>query len=111
MRILYDHGAGNRPRVMNRLLQFLLGNVLNILIDSQNEIFARLRLLLDVGEPLSPRIHRDGHFSGAPAQFIVERVLDAALPRVLHPYGSYLLSGKIPRRIKPLWLFLEMNAL
>ena len=111
MRILHDHRACNRLRVVNRLIEFLLCNVLNVLVDGQDKVFARFRLLLHVGEPLPPRIDRDEHFPGAPAQFIVEFVLDATLTGVFHANGSHDLRRQITRRIKSLRLFLKMDSL
>jgi len=48
VRILDDHRPRNRLRIVNRLLELLLRDVLNILVDGQDKVLARLRLLLHV---------------------------------------------------------------
>ena len=96
---------------MNCLIQFLLGNVLNILVDGQHKILARLRLLLDIRKPLPARIDRDEHLSGTPAQLIIERVFNATESGILHPNSSHHLRRQITRRIETLGLFLKMDSL
>jgi hypothetical protein len=39
--IFHDHRAGNRLRVVNRLIQFFFGDVLNVLVDGQDQVLAR----------------------------------------------------------------------
>ena len=79
VRILDNHGAGNRLRVMNRLIEFLLSDVLNIFVNSQDEVVSRVGLSLDIREPLAAGVDGDKHLSRAAAQFVIELVLDAAL--------------------------------
>ena len=111
MRILNNHRPRNRTRVRDRLLQLLLRDVLNILVDRQDKILARLRLLLHVREPLPTRIHRDNHLPRLPAQLLIKSMFDAALPGILHADRSQHLRRQIARRIKPLRLFLKVNTL
>ena len=56
MRILDNHRPRDSLRVVNRLLQFLLGDVLDILVDGQDEVVARVGLRLHIGEPLPARV-------------------------------------------------------
>src|SRR5208337_145768 len=93
------------------LIEFLLGDVLNVFVDGKDEVFARLRLFLDVGKPLPARVDRDEHFSSATTQFVVEFVLDAALAGILHADGSDNLRRQIARGIKTLRLFLKVDPL
>src|SRR5258708_527654 len=85
VRILHDYCAGDRLRIVNRLVQFFFSDVLNILVDSKNYILAGLWLLLYVGEPLAARIDGDKHLSGAAPQLVVELVFDSALAGIFHP--------------------------
>ena len=68
-------------------------------------------MLLNVGKPLPARVDGNEHLSCAPAQLVVERVLDAALAGVLHADGAHYLSCKIASRIEALRLFLKMDTL
>ena len=111
VRILDNYRARNRLCVMNRLIQFLLGDVLNILVDGQDQALARFRLFLDIGEPLPARIHRDEHLPRTSPQFVIEGVFDATLPGVFHPDRSHHLRRQIACGIKALRLFLKMDAL
>ncbi len=89
MGIFHDHRAGNCLRVVNRLIQFFFGDVLNVLVDGEDHVGAGLRLLFDVGKPLPAGVDGDKHLSGTAAQLIVEGVLDAALAGVLHADGAH----------------------
>ena len=111
MRVLDNHRAGDRLRVVNRLLKFFLGDVLDVLVDGQDKVLARVRLRLDIGEPPPFRVDRDEHLSRTSAQLVVELVLDPALTGILHANRTQHLRREIARRIKALRLLLEVNAL
>ena len=63
MRILDDYGSSNRLRIVNRLLEFFFSDVLDVFVDRQDNVFARLRLLLDALKPLLSRINGNQHVS------------------------------------------------
>ena len=111
MRVLDNHRAGDRLRIVNRLLKFFLSDVLDVLVDGQDKVLARVRLRLDIGEPPPFRVDRDEHLSRTSAQLVVELVLNPALAGILHPNRTQHLCGEITRGIKTLRLLLEVNSL
>ncbi len=96
---------------MDRLLQLLFGDVLDVLIDRQNYVVAGVRLGCDVREPLLACIHGDEHLAGLTPEFIIECMLNAALAGVLHADRAEHLRSEISRWIKAFWFFLEVDAL
>ena len=52
--------------IVDSLIEFLLGNVLNILVDGEDDALSRFRLLFHVGEPALARIDGMSILPGLP---------------------------------------------
>ena len=55
-RIFDNDGSGDGLRLLHRNFELPLGNVLDLLVDGENDVFARLGLLLNTAEPLLARV-------------------------------------------------------
>jgi len=68
MRVLHDHRACDRLRVLHRLIKLFFGNVLDILINREHQVLPGDRLMFDVGKPLLARVDRKLHLPRLAAQ-------------------------------------------
>ena len=96
--------------LLHRRFQFALRDVLDLLVDGQDDVLARLGLLLDAAKPFAVGVHRDQHAPGLAAQFVVVLALDPAQPFVIHAHVAQHLRRQFALGIKALGFFLEINA-
>ena len=112
VRVLDDHGTGDRLGVFDRLFEFALGDVLDFLVDGENEIFAGLGLLFDAREPFLAGIDwKSSIRPGLPRSCSSYCALDAAQAFVIGADVAEDLRRQLALGIETLGFFLEVNAL
>src|SRR5437588_9363089 len=96
---------------LHRRFQFPLGDILDLLVNGEDNVFAGIGLPLDLIEVLPAGIHLDQHASGLAAQLFVVFTLDATEAFVVHPDVAQHLGGEFALGVETLRLFLEVDAL
>ena len=110
LRILHNDGARLGMGLLHRRFQFAFRDVLDFLVDGQNDILARIGLLLDAAKPFAAGVHRDQHAAGFAAQFVIIRAFDSAQAFVVHAHIAEHLRCQLAFGIKALGFFLEIDA-
>ena len=95
---------------MHRLFEFALRNVLDILVNGEDQVLARLRSLLDAREPLLARVHRDRHLARAPAKLVVKLAFNPAQAAVVRAHVSNDLRGQFSLGIEASRFLLKVNS-
>ncbi len=109
--VLYHHGAVLRLGALHGMVQRPLGQELNILVDGEHQVLARLGIVLARAQHRAPRIHGRIHAAGNAVQLRFEFLLQAAQAVVVHAHIAQHLRGNLVVRIEALELFLEVDAL
>ena len=97
--------------LLHGVVESALGHKLNVLVDSEHEVAAGLRLALGGTKHLAPRIHGRIHQPRLPVQVAVEFFFKTAQPVVVDAHVAQHLRGDLAVGIKTLELLLEVNAL
>ena len=84
MRILHHNCAGRGVSFRHRGFQLTFGDVLDLLVDCQNHVFARIGLLLNAAKPLAAGVHRNQHPPGLAPQPVVVLAFDTAQSFIVH---------------------------
>ena len=109
--IFHDHRAGDGFRLFHAALEFALGDVLDVLVDGEDEIFAWLRLLFDAGEPALAGVDGDHQLAGLALKFRIELALEAAQALIFGADIAQHLGGQFALWVETLGLFLKVDAL
>jgi hypothetical protein len=89
------------------VVQRPLGQKLDVLVDGQHQVLARLRLVLARSQHLAARIHRRVHAARNAVQLRLELLLQAAQAVVVHAHIAQHLRGNLVVRIEALKLLLK----
>ena len=89
----------------------LLGKELDVLVDGENEIAARLGVVLAGAENFAARVHGGVHFAGHAVELLIELVFEAAEAVVVDADIAKYLRGDLVVWIEALELFLVVDAL
>ena len=109
--VLHDDGAVVRLRFLHGVIEGSLGHELNILVDGEHQVLARLGLALGGTEHVAARVHGGVHAPGDAVQLTVELLLEAAEAVVVDAHIAQHLRGDLVVGIEALKLFLKVDAL
>ena len=99
LRLHDHHHTGERPRLRQGPVQFLLRRVLDGLVQGQDDRAPLGGRLLGVAHRAAARVDLDGHLGRPPADLAVEGVLDPAHPRVVDAHVAQDLRGQVALRV------------
>ena len=108
--VLDNHCAVGRLGALHGVIQRPLGHELNVLVDGQHQVPARLGFALAGAEHVAARIQGRIHAAGDAVQLRLELQLQAAQAVVVHAHIAQHLRGDLIVRIEALKLFLEVDA-
>ena len=111
VRIFHDHRTSDSMALFHAALQFTLGNVLNVLINSEHDAIARLRFLFNAGKPALARVDGNHQLTRLALQLLIELPLQSAQSLIVGAHIAKNLCRQFTLGIKPLRFFLKVNAL
>ena len=110
MHVLDDHGAVVRMGALHGVVQRTLGQKLNVLVDGQHQVPARLRFPLAGAEHMTARVQGREHAAGNAMQLGFVLLLQAAQAVVVQPHVAQHLRGDFVARIEALRLLAEVDS-
>ena len=111
MHVLHHHRAVGRLGPLHGVVQRPLGQELDVLVDGQHQVLARLRLGLAGSQYLAPRIHGRVHAARSAVQLRLVFLLQAAQPVIVRAHIAQHLRRDLVVRIKALKLLLGVDSL
>ena len=111
VRVLHDDGAVQRLHLFDLRIKRALGNVLDVGVDREDEIFAGQRLRLFAAQAVPLGIKRGDHVARCAVQFVVEAKFEAAEAIVIGADVAEDLCRKITVGVEALELLLKIDAL
>src|SRR5215468_11280966 len=96
--------------LLHGCVEFALGNVLDLFVDRENNVPARIRLFLDASQPVMVSVHRDQHLARGSAELLIEGPLQTAKTFIIKTYISQYLRCQLSFGIKTLRFLLEVDS-
>ncbi len=109
-RIFHHDGSRDRLGVLHALLEFVLGDVLDRLVDSQHQVLPGIGRPLHPAEPFAPGINRDQFLAGNAAQIVIELTFQPAQTFVVHADIAEHLRRQLALGIETFRFLAEINA-
>ena len=111
MHVLHDNSAVVRLGLLHGMIERALGHELNVLVDGEDHVPARLGFVLARAQDLRRRVHGGVHLARNAVELRVEFLLQAAQAVVVHAHIAQHLRGDLVVRVEALEFFLEVDPL